>query len=69
MPDDPKQKRPMPPSYCGYCGVYLIGGATVHAEDCPFYPISYQALMRDEKIAPEFKQDMKSAGEAEDEKS
>lgn len=35
------------PTHCEHCGVYLQGGATVHLETCPWYPISYYALMKD----------------------
>lgn len=34
------------PTHCGHCGVFLQGGATVHAETCPFYPLSYYALTK-----------------------
>jgi ribosome modulation factor len=38
------------PSHCWYCGVYLQGGATIHLESCPWYPISYHGLMKDKKL-------------------
>ena len=36
------------PSHCAACGVSLQGGATVHLKTCPWYPISYYALTKDE---------------------
>lgn len=29
---------------CAACGAFLQGGATVHEEGCPIYPMSYHAI-------------------------
>lgn len=34
------------PSHCEECGAPLMGGATIHAETCWWYPISYYAIMK-----------------------
>jgi hypothetical protein len=31
-----KRERFTLPTYCGCCGAYLMGGATVHKPDCEF---------------------------------
>ncbi len=48
MPDDPIPELKLNvdfPLRCPLCHVELMGGATKHKKDCPFYPISYQALL------------------------